>query len=154
MGVARESFVSRATRRATYTIEIKTLSITGFYLHGRVYKRDMSDRSIYWSVTINNPNEGDEEAIANARQRGWIVEGQKECVGTPHYQLCVNTRTQQRFTALKKAFPRGHIEAARNPKALKQYVHKEETRVAELPNSEKYLSSQKQAQGPIYTANK
>lgn len=106
----------------------------------------MSDRSIYWSITINNPNEGDEEAIANARQRGWIVEGQKEVgvLGTPHYQLLVNTRTQQRFTALKKAFPRSHIEVARNPKALKQYVHKTETRVAELPNSERYVSSQNQ----------
>lgn len=105
-----------------------------------------SDRSIYWSVTINNPRDDDEENIAMARRRGWTVEGQQEVgkEGTPHLQLLVNTRTQQRFTALKKAFPRAHIEMARNPKALKQYVHKEETRVAELTNSEKYVSSQKQ----------
>lgn len=105
----------------------------------------MSDRSIYWSVTINNPRSDDEENIATARSRGWIVEGQKEegQNGTPHYQLSVNTRTQQRFTALKKVFPRAHIEAARNPRALKQYVHKEETRVSELPNSDKYVTSQK-----------
>lgn len=46
-----------------------------------------SDRSIYWSITINNPREDDEENIAVARQRGWIVEGQKEVGenGTPHY---------------------------------------------------------------------
>lgn len=103
----------------------------------------MSDRAIHWSVTINNPKDDDEENIASARARGWTVEGQKEVGenGTPHYQLYVNTRTQQRFTALKKVFPRGHIEAARNPKAVKQYVHKEETRVAELPNSDKYVTS-------------
>lgn len=106
----------------------------------------MSERSIYWSVTINNPNSGDEECLALARQRGWIVEGQIEVGnnGTPHYQLLVNTRSQQRFTALKRVFPRGHIEAARRPSALKNYVHKTETCVSELPNSEKFISSQKQ----------
>lgn len=105
----------------------------------------MSDRSIHWSVTINNPKSDDEENIASARQRGWIVEGQKEVGenGTPHLQLLVNTRSQQRFTALKKQFPRGHIEVARNPKALKNYVHKEETRVAELSISDRYVTSQK-----------
>lgn len=103
------------------------------------------NRSIYWSVTINNPREDDEENIAMARSRGWVVEGQKEVGenGTPHYQLMVNTRTQQRFTALKKQFPRGHIEAARKPAALKAYVHKSETRVAELQVSERYITSNK-----------
>lgn len=103
------------------------------------------NRSIYWSLTINNPREDDDENIAMARQRGWIVEGQKEVGenGTPHYQLMVNTRTQQRFTALKKQFPRAHIEPARKPTALKQYVHKQETRVAELQVSERYITSNK-----------
>lgn len=104
----------------------------------------MSDRSIYWSVTINNPKTCDEENIATARTRGWIVEGQKELGenGTPHYQLAVNCKSQQRFSALKKVFPRAHIEQARNPKALKTYVHKDETRIAELPNSDRYVTSQ------------
>lgn len=103
------------------------------------------NRSIYWSLTINNPREDDEENIAMARQRGWVVEGQKEVGenGTPHYQLMVNTRVQQRFTALKKQFPRAHIEAARKPSALKQYVHKQETRVADLQVSERYITSNK-----------
>jgi len=106
----------------------------------------MSDRSIYWSVTINNPRDDDEENIAVARQRGWIVEGQKEVGenGTPHYQLMVNTRTQQRFPALKKVFPRAHIELARKPTALKQYVHKVETRVSALPESSRFVTSQTQ----------
>lgn len=93
----------------------------------------MTDRATTWSVTINNPTADDEEQIALARQKGWKVEGQKEVgkEGTPHYQLLVKT-PQVRFSALKKAFPRAHIEVARCVSALKNYVHKEETRVAEL----------------------
>jgi len=73
----------------------------------------MTDRATVWSVTINNPTPSDEEGIALARQRGWQVEGQKEkgSEGTEHYQLMVKT-PQVRFSAVKKAFPRGHIEAA------------------------------------------
>ena len=104
----------------------------------------MSERGTMWSVTINNPVKTDEECLAIAHQKGWIVKGQKEVGenGTPHYQLSVNTRTQQRFSALKKVFPRAHIEIARKPSALNKYVVKKETRVGELPNSERYVSSQ------------
>ena len=103
------------------------------------------DRATCWSVTINNPIAADEENIARARQQGWKVEGQKELGdnGTPHYQLLVKT-PQIRFSAVKKAFPRAHIEAARNPSALEQYVHKDETRVGELDKqSEMYPSLSK-----------
>lgn len=126
---------------STRMMEKKSLVLRIFFL----VRDKMSERSIHWSVTINNPREDDEENIADARSRGWIVEGQKEVGenGTPHYQLAVNTRIQQRFPALKKAFPRGHIEPARNVKALKQYVHKEETRIAELGSSAKYITSRK-----------
>ena len=99
-------------------------------------------KSTYWSVTINNPTPDDEEAVNLARQKGWTVEGQKEVgkEGTPHYQLMVKT-PQVRFSAIKKQFPRAHIEPARNASALQQYVHKDETRVAPLPiQSEMYPS--------------
>jgi len=102
-------------------------------------------RATAWSVTINNPIDADEENIALARQRGWRVEGQKEVgkEGTPHYQLLLKT-PQVRFNAVKKAFPRAHIEVARKTAALEQYVHKEDTRVGELPQtSELYPSLQK-----------
>lgn len=103
----------------------------------------MTDRrASHWSVTINNPTDADEEAITLARQRGWKVEGQLEegAEGTKHYQLAVNT-PQVRFAALKKAFPRAHIEIARNPAALGVYVHKEQSKVGELPEqSDKYPS--------------
>lgn len=102
----------------------------------------MSDRATCWSVTINNPLPADDENIALAKQKsGWKVEGQLEKGenGTPHYQLMVKT-PQVRFGSLKKAFPRAHIEPARNVKALAEYVHKDDTKVAELPSNDKYPS--------------
>jgi len=101
-------------------------------------------RGTTWSVTINNPVGSDDEQVASARQRsGWSVYGQKEVGdnGTPHYQLMVRT-PQVRFSAVKKAFPRGHIELARDPKALEKYVQKEDTRVGALPANELYPSLQ------------
>lgn len=102
----------------------------------------MSDRATCWSVTINNPLPADDENIARAKQKsGWKVEGQLEKGenGTPHYQLMVKT-PQTRFGSIKKAFPRAHIEIARNMKALSEYVHKEETKIGSLPLNDKYPS--------------
>lgn len=101
------------------------------------------DRATCWSLTINNPTEADEEAIATARQRGWKVDGQREkgAEGTEHYQLILRT-PQVRFSAVKKQFGRAHIEVARNPAALAAYVHKEESAVAELGTSQAMYPSQ------------
>lgn len=105
-----------------------------------------SERATCWSVTINNPTKSDDEWIAQARQKsGWKVYGQLEKgeQGTPHYQLMVTT-PQVRFTAVKKAFPRAHIEIARDRKALAKYVEKEDTRVAQLATQQdKYPSMSK-----------
>lgn len=104
-----------------------------------------SQRATCWSVTINNPIAADEENIAQARQSGWKVDGQLEKGenGTPHYQLIIKT-PQVRFSAVKKQFPRAHIEIARNPAALEEYVHKDDTREALLAQqSDLYPSLQK-----------
>jgi len=104
-----------------------------------------SIRGSCWSITINNPISADEENMARARQKGWKIDGQKEVgeCGTPHYQLIVRT-PQVRFSAVKSAFPRAHIEVARNPAALETYVHKDETKVGELnKQSEMYPSLSK-----------
>jgi len=104
-----------------------------------------SDRATCWSITINNPIGADEENMARARQKGWKVDGQLEVGkdGTPHYQLIVRT-PQVRFPAVKKAFPRAHIEVARNPAALATYVHKDDTKAGELSSqSEMYPSLSK-----------
>ena len=93
-------------------------------------------------MTINNPTSDDEECIALARQKRWSVEGQKEKgeSGTEHYQLLVKT-PQVRFSAVKKAFPRAHIEMARNVQALETYVHKEETRTGALEKTNEMYPS-------------
>jgi len=108
--------------------------------------REMTDtttRGTHWSLTINNPTADDEECLQLARQRGWKIDGQKErgTAGTEHYQLHLQT-PQVRFSAVKKMFPRAHIELARNPSALAQYVTKEETRVGELATQQDRYPSQ------------
>lgn len=87
-------------------------------------------RATCWSLTINNPTDGDLKVELPA---GWKVEGQIEQGenGTPHFQGMLKT-PQVRFSAVKKIYPRAHIEPAKNRKALQAYVHKEETRVSEV----------------------
>jgi len=89
-----------------------------------------TDRASNWSITINNPKEEDYKVILPA---GWTLEGQIEQgeEGTLHFQGYLKTN-QVRFSAVKKIFPRAHIEAARNVQALQNYVHKTETRVSEV----------------------
>lgn len=99
-------------------------------------------RSNNWSLTINNPTDADHEDMARARQKGWKVMGQVEKGenGTPHLQLHLQT-PQIRFSAVKKAFPRAHIEVARNVQALANYVAKEDTRLAALPQQQEMYPS-------------
>nr|WPR18770.1 MAG: replication polyprotein [Owegonang virus 26] len=88
------------------------------------------DRGTCWSITINNATDADLKVELPA---GWKVEGQME-VGenqTPHFQGMLKT-PQVRFSAVKKIYPRAHIEKAKNAKALAKYVHKEDTRVSEV----------------------
>jgi len=88
------------------------------------------DRATCWSITINNPLDVDLNVTLPA---GWKIEGQIEVgeEGTEHYQAMLTT-PQVRFSAVKKVFPRGHIEVARNRQALKKYVHKDDTRIGEV----------------------
>lgn len=97
-------------------------------------------RATRWSLTIWLPpyteataKEMVERAVA--RNPKWSVEGQmekgKNSEGKLHYQLMVKT-PQVRHSALRKEFPSCHIEEARNSKALQNYVHKDDTRVAEF----------------------
>lgn len=96
--------------------EQSTFSITG-------------TRSNCWSITINNPTKEDTDC---ALPPGWRLEGQYEKgeQETEHFQGMLST-PQVRFSAVKKQFPRAHIEVARSKQALKKYVSKEETRVGE-----------------------
>ncbi|ALE29585.1 replication associated protein [Lake Sarah-associated circular virus-4] len=93
----------------------------------------MTQRATCWSITINNPT--DEETKV-ALPVGWKLTGQIEQgeEGTVHYQGMLTT-TQQRFGSIKVYFPRAHIEVARNKKALSEYVHKSDTRVAKVDDN-------------------
>lgn len=70
------------------------------------------------------------EVVRNPPAPGWRMVGQIEQghEGTVHYQGMLST-PQVRFSAVKKIYPRAHIEVAKNKKALEKYVQKEDTRV-------------------------
>ena len=92
---------------------------------------DTTRRATIWSITINNPTK---EEVEGTLPPGWNLEGQYERGeenGTLHFQGLLKT-TQVRFSAVKRQFPRARIEVARNEDALRNYVHKEETRVGEF----------------------
>lgn len=95
-----------------------------------------STKSCCWSITINNPTEEDITQWSCLKNEPWVreVSGQVEKGegGTLHIQGMVKTLSV-RFAQVKKALPRAHIEAAKNPAALAKYVVKEDTRVASIP---------------------
>lgn len=91
-------------------------------------------RGTCWSITINNPLPTD-LLTQDKLPAGWAYEGQiEEGVknGTPHAQLMLLT-PQVRLSQVKGLFPRAHIEKAKNKAALKKYVHKDDTRIMEIP---------------------
>lgn len=68
----------------------------------------------------------------------WSLEGQMEQghdSGKLHYQLLLKT-PQTRGTRVQKFFPKCYIDEAHKFHALKQYVHKEDTRVGEFKTVE------------------
>jgi hypothetical protein len=95
-----------------------------------------TDRASFWSGTQFNLKAFEDQQNA-AAQRGWSVTGQlEECPKTKrqHYQFAVKTG-QVRMSQVRKVFPGAHIESARKPAALLQYVEKEDTRVGQLPET-------------------
>lgn len=92
----------------------------------------MTERATCWSITINNPQENEMRPELPA---GWVLTGQPEvgANGTLHLQMMLTT-PQVRFSAVKKVFPRAHIEVARNRSALQNYVVKEDTRAGDVIN--------------------
>lgn len=91
------------------------------------------ERATCWSITINNPSESEYTQQLPAK---WALKGQieKGTEGTVHYQGMLIT-PQVRFSAVKKVFPRAHVEVARNRSALTSYVNKEETRLQKVDDN-------------------
>lgn len=99
---------------------------------------DSAKKSCYWSITINNPTDDDFIRWEGLKGEKWVkkVMGQLEKGenGTPHIQGMLNTDSV-RFSQIKRALPRAHIEVAKKPAALANYVQKEDTRLAPLPTT-------------------
>ena len=87
-------------------------------------RQESKSRNSFWSLTLFN------DEWKTFQHPTWKLEGQEEIApdtGKLHYQGMLHTG-QVRFSAVKKVFPQAHIEAARDPVALKKYVHKADTR--------------------------
>lgn len=92
-----------------------------------------SDRGSGWSITIFDEDKSWETATLPAK---WALVGQMEkCpdTGKIHFQGMLTT-PQVRFSAVKRVFPKAHIELARDKRALHAYVRKEDTRIQSLPD--------------------
>lgn len=89
------------------------------------------DRATCWSITINNPTDGDLNITFPDNRWKMVGQIEKGAEGTLHYQGMLTT-PQVRFSAVKKLIPRAHIEIAKNKNALQKYVSKEDTRVSSV----------------------
>ena len=88
-------------------------------------KEDTTKRASDWSITINNATAEDHERIRSLGQHKWFKKftNQFEEASTEHIQGYLKTE-YIRWSAIKKAFPRAHIEVAENKHALNNYVQK------------------------------
>jgi len=90
----------------------------------------LTDETGYTKETIDQFTQG--------MPNDWSLEGQMEQghdSGKLHYQLLLKT-PQTRGTRIAKFFPKCYIDEAQKFHALKTYVHKEDTRVAEFKTVE------------------
>lgn len=90
----------------------------------------LTENTGYTIETINQ--------FAQAMPNDWSLEGQLEQghdSGKLHYQLLLKT-PQTRGSRIAKFFPKCDIDEARKFHALQNYVHKEDTRVAEFKTIE------------------
>lgn len=91
----------------------------------------LTEKTGYTPDTINE--------FTQAMPNDWSLEGQmemgKDSDGKLHYQLLLKT-PQTRGTRIAKYFPKCYIDEAHKYHALKTYVHKQDTRVAEFKTVE------------------
>jgi len=94
---------------------------------------ESTKRATCWALTIFN-----KEETKTQLPPGWKLIGQwEQCPTTEKVHLQAMLKTpQERFSAIKRVFPTANISAARNEKALENYVSKEETRVGEFKTVE------------------
>lgn len=91
-------------------------------------------RSRIWQITVNNPTEEEfpvPERIKDLRYCMWQKEiggDGEENVGTPHFHAHLEFKKSIRFNAVKKMFPRAHIEQVRDRLESMRYCCKASTR--------------------------
>lgn len=78
--------------------------------------------------------------------KGQLEEGEVD--KTPHIQGMIRTEYGRWFNKLRAALPRAHIEPAKNPIGLAQYVEKEETRIGSIPTAK--VATQATLQERVY----
>jgi len=98
-----------------------------------------ADRATCWSITqqVKSTEEG-KLFMEQQIPPGWKLKGQVEeapTTGQLHLQLMLKT-PQVRFSAVKRQFPKAHIEQAIDAHALALYVQKNETRVMAVQQTE------------------
>jgi len=77
-------------------------------------RKDKRPNAKNWCFTINNPIEGDETIILDSKKFKYSVFGrEKGDEGTPHLQGYVCLWKEAKLSALKKLFPRAHLEVAK-----------------------------------------
>lgn len=115
-----------------------------------------SGKASFWSITINNPTPLDYEQIELLKSQEWFkrFQGQLEKGdqnGTLHVQAYLETKYGRYLQKIRTALPRAHVEVARKPAALVQYVQKAETRVAQLPQLKTKVATQADLQEEMYS---
>lgn len=104
---------------------------------------DTKAKATCWSIT-DQEHEAYPMRFNEVNQKmGYTYTGQiEECPTTKklHFQGCLKT-PQVRFSAIKKLFPKAHIEVARDRVALAKYVQKEETCVQKMKKDERFIHS-------------
>lgn len=100
---------------------------------GAVILKKSPARARSYCLTWNNYNEHDIIYLKSYSKDNcdeYAFQEEKGDSGTPHLQIALKFKNPKSFEALKKEFPKCHIEIARNWIAAKKYCQKIDSRVA------------------------
>lgn len=103
-----------------------------YYLQTEFQSSNMV-KSRNFIITINNPDVSLQEwydTTVQLLKPTWLVaQLEKGSNGTPHIQAGFGLPSPRHFTAIKKIFPRAHIEPAKSAWDTWKYCQKEDTRL-------------------------
>lgn len=82
--------------------------------------------STHYAITINNPDENDRAMCVRGHPdyfKHFIWQEEVGEDGTPHIQGLVKLHRQQRFSFMKKLFPRAHLTALNSDEHKENMLH-------------------------------